>query len=71
MFRFWPVGPYKDLAEFVTIFERYRALAHTLVYVVYQKGPGERGSSSSTIMGAEAIPTNVSLKYSTEENPRS
>lgn len=37
MFHYWPVGPYKDLADLVAIFERYRALAHTLIYVVYDK----------------------------------
>lgn len=70
MFRFWPVGPYTDLTEFVTIFERYRALSHTLVYVVYDKGLVERGSSSN-IVGAEAISTNVSFEVLTKGNSRS
>lgn len=37
MFRFWPVGPYSSLDEFVRIFETYRAMQHTLIYVVYDR----------------------------------
>lgn len=56
MFRYWPVGPYKDIDDLVTIFELYREMSHTLVYVVFDKSPKSRAIGDDTNRVLAPIP---------------